>query len=189
MVNFLQLFHFLRLIFTDDRYEFVYLWNFNPNSVTKMQFVCQVFLAIITPSASIGYLIIFLKLQPNAYHEFLCMLYIRSNIIPISESKSRSNASSFRLQDSTINIDNSSFSNKQQSIRYYNDIFNEFTDEELIKLIDNHKNNSNNQNNNRNSDNSMNYGLSFVEKDRISNIIISPIQNQIQNESENNNNE
>lgn len=39
-------------------YEFVYQWNFDPLEVTKVQFAAQIYVAIITPMASVGYLMV-----------------------------------------------------------------------------------------------------------------------------------
>lgn len=53
-------------------YEKVYGWgDFDPPIVTQTQFSVQIYFAIITPVASIGYLISFLVLQPLAYRKFI----------------------------------------------------------------------------------------------------------------------
>lgn len=58
-------------------YEMVYNFDFDPSHATENQFIAQCFVAILTPSASVGYLIIFLIMQPHAYECFLAMLCCR----------------------------------------------------------------------------------------------------------------
>jgi hypothetical protein len=66
-------------------YEFEYQYNntgnneasgfdFNPSHTTNKQFAAQIVLAITMPVASIGYLIIFLLMQPRAYGELKRLL-------------------------------------------------------------------------------------------------------------------
>ncbi len=55
-------------------YELAYGWNFDPPQVTPLQFVSQLSMAILTPAASIGYFILFLKMQPNAMNTLKNML-------------------------------------------------------------------------------------------------------------------
>lgn len=48
-------------------YEIEYGFNFNPNSVSRIQFASQCVVAIATPLGSVGYFVIFLLMQPHAY--------------------------------------------------------------------------------------------------------------------------
>ena len=45
-------------------YELVYGWDFNPDEPSKGQFAWQIIYTVITPMASVGYLCIYLTLQP-----------------------------------------------------------------------------------------------------------------------------
>eukprot|EP01039_Chlorochromonas_danica_P005098 gene5099-5602_t len=48
-------------------YEGIYGLNFNPHEATPTQYACMIFFTIVTPMASVGYLVIFLIMQPSAY--------------------------------------------------------------------------------------------------------------------------
>lgn len=48
-------------------YEEVYGINFSPHEATPTQYACIIFFTIVTPLASVGYLVIFLIMQPSAY--------------------------------------------------------------------------------------------------------------------------
>ncbi len=48
-------------------YEWKYGFDFDPKSADENRFIAQCFMALLTPSASIGYMVIFLLMQPHAY--------------------------------------------------------------------------------------------------------------------------
>lgn len=47
-------------------YEWQYGWDFDPHTVTKLQFAAQVTVAVITPAAGVGYCVIYVLMQPLA---------------------------------------------------------------------------------------------------------------------------
>jgi hypothetical protein len=55
-------------------YEAEYGFNLDQDDATNTQFAAMLCFTIMTPIVSVGYLIIFLIMQPNAYREFLSML-------------------------------------------------------------------------------------------------------------------
>jgi hypothetical protein len=59
-------------------YEMQYKFDFDPTErVSRTQFVAQCFMALLTPSASYGYLVIFLLMQPNAWECLMATLCCR----------------------------------------------------------------------------------------------------------------
>jgi hypothetical protein len=67
-------------------YEFEYGVNIDVDDPTQEQFASLIFLTIITPMVSIGYLIIFLVMQPRAYLEFKRMIFCKEYDEPIENS-------------------------------------------------------------------------------------------------------
>ena len=51
-------------------YKESYGRQYSPPSITTQQFVCQIGIAVITPSTAIGYFLLFLFMQRNALHTF-----------------------------------------------------------------------------------------------------------------------
>lgn len=60
-------------------YEFQYGFNFDPDSVSRLQFVAQLYVAIITPAASVGYFYLFITMQPKAYEIFISWFGCRAD--------------------------------------------------------------------------------------------------------------
>ena len=56
-------------------YEIAYGWDFDPEEPSPVQFACQIFYTVIEPVASVGYLVIFLILQPKAWNHLLDCFY------------------------------------------------------------------------------------------------------------------
>lgn len=81
-------------------YEMVYGWNFDPSHTSQSQFIGQIFFAILTPSASYGYLAIFLLMQPKAWECFKCMLQCKQYIAKrTADNFNATNASSLARMD------------------------------------------------------------------------------------------
>lgn len=59
-------------------YEIAYGYKINSDNPTPIQFASLLVVSIITPFASVAYLLIFLMMQPDAYQQFLCMILGRS---------------------------------------------------------------------------------------------------------------
>jgi hypothetical protein len=73
-------------------YEFEYGVDIDTDDPTDQQFASLIFLTIITPFVSIGYLIIFLVMQPNAYKEFKKMVFCRDYESPTNKTLSKNDA-------------------------------------------------------------------------------------------------
>jgi hypothetical protein len=58
---------FIGIIWYESAYPLEYGISFDPPVVTPMQFACQIYLAFISATASVGYLFIFLLMQPKSY--------------------------------------------------------------------------------------------------------------------------
>ena len=69
-------------------YELVYGWDFDPDTVTESQFAWQLFYSIITPMASIGYLAIYLVMQPKAWTQVAIRFGLSSDVVSSSVSES-----------------------------------------------------------------------------------------------------
>jgi hypothetical protein len=69
-------------------YELVYGWDFDPDVVTKAQFAWQLFYTIITPMASIGYLAIYLVMQPKAWTQVVNRFGYSTDVLSSSVSES-----------------------------------------------------------------------------------------------------
>jgi hypothetical protein len=52
-------------------YEVEYGWDFDPAAVTRQQFACQCYLAVVTPAAGVGYCVIYILMQPQAYQTLM----------------------------------------------------------------------------------------------------------------------
>lgn len=104
-------------------YEFEYGLEIDTDDPDTQQYVCLIFLTIVTPLVSIGYLVIFLAMQPRAYEEFLKMLSCTSYQSPTMASlDNRSGGTatasgSGRLRES-----------RQESNRLTQDTFSYYTD-------------------------------------------------------------
>jgi hypothetical protein len=59
------------------------------------EYACIIFLSVITPSVSVGYLIIFLVMQPKAYDHFKALIFCQ----PLSVTEELQDNSLFRLED------------------------------------------------------------------------------------------
>jgi hypothetical protein len=87
-------------------YELEYGVDIDADDPSTQQFACLIFLTIVTPMVSIGYLIIFLMMQPRAYQEFKAMIYCRTYQPPTTENLDSSRKSSTGgRQTSRITID------------------------------------------------------------------------------------
>lgn len=73
-------------------YEFAYGTDFEQQNVSDTEYSAMIFSAVITPTVSIGYLFIFLAMQPNAYREIEALFCCRSSPVPV-ENKMESNPS------------------------------------------------------------------------------------------------
>eukprot|EP01034_Spumella_vulgaris_P024063 gene24062-30362_t len=58
-------------------YEGQYSFNLDPTNPSTAQFIAQIAVAVLTPTASFGYLAIFLLMQPNAYECLVCTVMCR----------------------------------------------------------------------------------------------------------------
>lgn len=67
-------------------YEFAYGYYIDMDDPNPEQYASLIFLTIVTPFVSIGYLIIFLAMQPRAYEEFWQMVYCSHYQPPTKES-------------------------------------------------------------------------------------------------------
>eukprot|EP01040_Poterioochromonas_malhamensis_P000429 gene429-461_t len=67
-------------------YEFAYGYYIDMDDPNPEQYASLIFLTIVTPFVSIGYLIIFLAMQPRAYEEFRQMVYCSHYQPPTKES-------------------------------------------------------------------------------------------------------
>ena len=56
-------------------YEITYGWDFDPQEPSPVQFACQIFYTVLAPVASVGYLVIFLILQPKAWSHLINCFY------------------------------------------------------------------------------------------------------------------
>jgi hypothetical protein len=87
-------------------YELEYGVVIDADDPNTQQFVCLIFLTIVTPMVSIGYLVIFLMMQPRAYQEFKAMIYCRSYQAPTAENlDSNRKSSTGGRQTSRMTID------------------------------------------------------------------------------------
>jgi hypothetical protein len=59
-------------------YEYAYGADVSPSNNAPGAYGCLIFLSIITPTTSVGYLIIFLLMQPKAYDHFKAMICLRT---------------------------------------------------------------------------------------------------------------
>eukprot|EP01039_Chlorochromonas_danica_P017104 gene17104-20329_t len=73
-------------------YEFAYGTDFDQQNVSNTEYSAMIFSALITPTVSIGYLFIFLAMQPNAYREMEALFFCRRSPAP-EENKMDSNPS------------------------------------------------------------------------------------------------
>ena len=105
-------------------YELEYNFNLSPTQPTANEFIGLCFVAIFTPSASFGYLCIFLLMQPNAWHCLKCLLccrvYVpkrlavvahspqqpRTSIIQMTEAETKNSLHSRNTGVSTLDSDN-----------------------------------------------------------------------------------
>lgn len=55
-------------------YEFSYGSNVSASNASSDEYACLIFLSLITPFVSVGYLIIFLMMQPKAYEHFKALI-------------------------------------------------------------------------------------------------------------------
>jgi hypothetical protein len=85
-------------------YEQQYGMNIDQDDVNTTQYACLIFLTIITPSVSIGYLIIFLVMQPDAYRTFEAMMLCRER----RDSFDGDEPDNYRSKDFPVNSDNNS---------------------------------------------------------------------------------
>ena len=73
-------------------YQFLYGYNGFPGSVSLAQFVSAIFDSVLTPSAGLGYLIIFFIYQPRAYRIFKKSLYCQAiEVQTLPKEKSNEN--------------------------------------------------------------------------------------------------
>ena len=68
-------------------YEMQYGYDFNPDPVTPERFGLQIYSALITPSASVGYFFVFLYVQPHACNYFFSLLKCSTYVAPTKQSK------------------------------------------------------------------------------------------------------
>ena len=114
-------------------YIYAYGFNFNPINVTKLQFIVQILSAILAPSASIGYFIIFLIMQPKAYTQFQSFFryfcFIKEKVLVINESiaDDHRNRVMSQISEAQTHITNHSFPIHSLDA---------FTDDELCRIID-----------------------------------------------------
>lgn len=64
-------------------YEYAYGTNFGDEKVDTVEYSSMILAAIVTPAVSVGYMIIFLIMQPNAYKHFKALIFCQP--IPVND--------------------------------------------------------------------------------------------------------
>lgn len=132
-------------------YEFSYGRDFTPDTVTELQFIVQCLFALLTPAASIGYLIIFISLQPKAYDALKALLTCQ----PVTPSTKTSapkqkrisavvtrNSTAYKINENDMDKKLAPYAqnlniNERISLTYETRMtMNDYTDEELVQIID-----------------------------------------------------
>lgn len=83
-------------------YEFEYGAQVDQSEVSTKQYSAMIFLTVITPTVSVGYLIIFLKMQPHAYEHFKAMCTGRTFTPPDGNGAGRNSTNSDRSSISRV---------------------------------------------------------------------------------------
>lgn len=80
-------------------YELQFGVDIDQDDISTTQYACQIFLTIITPTVSVGYLIVFIIMQPLAYQHFLAMMQCRT--LDMKEMELRESQKSVDNQERT----------------------------------------------------------------------------------------
>ena len=113
-------------------YQSTYAVSFNPPVVTRTQFIAQLFLAIVTPSASVGYFIIFIRMQPNAYQEFIKLITCQTLFV---KNKSNDTENPTETMEDNSQIDSIPRAPSIRGSEWNVSTLNFYSDEELCQLI------------------------------------------------------